>query len=82
MDSWRQLARATVLQAMRDILYPARFEKDEAGQEEIRRDALFFLSIAVDEDGYERGVFELAGICPRRLRNAVLRDGRHKTVKV
>ncbi|RDV83892.1 hypothetical protein [Ammonifex thiophilus] len=66
LDRYRRVARAVVAQAVWDVLKP-RHVSSEAERVLVREDALRFIRKAVEEDGYERWLFEVAGVCPRRL---------------
>ncbi|MGO0122250.1 hypothetical protein [Desulfothermobacter acidiphilus] len=64
-DAYREIARAVVFQALRDAVKP-KFVSSEGERRAVKEDALRFLKKAVDEDGYERLLFEVAGICARQ----------------
>lgn len=66
LDHYRQIARAVVAQAVWDVLKP-RHVSSESERVLVREDALRFIRKAVEEDGYERWLFEVAGVCPRKL---------------
>ncbi|AEG14490.1 hypothetical protein SAMN02745218_01147 [Desulfofundulus australicus DSM 11792] len=62
-----RLAQAVVLQAIKDVIKPVRFSSNDRSARSIKADARKFIRKAVLEDGYERGIFELAGMDPRRV---------------
>ncbi|ACX52026.1 MULTISPECIES: hypothetical protein [Ammonifex] len=64
-DAYREIARAVVFQALRDAIKP-KFVSSEGERRAVKEDALRFLRKAVEEDGYERLLFEVAGICARQ----------------
>jgi hypothetical protein len=60
-----RLAQAVVLQAVKDVIKPVRFSPNDRSARSIKADARKFIRKAALEDGYERGIFELAGMDPR-----------------
>jgi hypothetical protein len=62
-----RLAQAVVLQAVKDVIKPIRFGPHDRSAGSIKADARKFIRKAALEDGYERNIFELAGVDPRRI---------------
>ncbi|WP_435374052.1 hypothetical protein [Desulfofundulus salinus] len=62
-----RLAQAVVLQALKDAVNPVRLNGRDYSARHIKADARKFIRKAVREDGYERSIFELAGVDPRRV---------------
>ena len=60
-----RMAQAIVLRAVKDALNPVRNGSHDYSARYIKADARKFIQKAALEDGYERGIFELAGIDPR-----------------
>ncbi|RKO66408.1 hypothetical protein [Desulfofundulus salinus] len=65
--AYTRLARAVVLQAVKDAVNPVRCGSRDYSVRNIKADARKFIRKAVLEDGYEHGIFELAGVDPRRV---------------
>ncbi|MGB9804850.1 hypothetical protein [Desulfofundulus sp.] len=60
-----RLAQAIIIQAVKDVIRPVRFGPHDHSAGYIKADARKFIRKAALEDGYERGIFELAGMDPR-----------------